>query len=349
MKKIITVLTCLLALGAAAQTNINPPTGVSGTVDIRYNTRVDVDKDGKPKAGVTDVYTLDLKVSNSAVFRGTVSHLPNRIGYVSALNTDGRITFNVDCHVVNPANPKQTKSVGRLTGVVPIDTKSTYRYLDGNVQVSVVSVGRAQAFESKFGGIAIGKPIKGTESKSDALMKKGMTFVKQVRGQPQTITATNYDLMTFQGHVLAAGPVQIYPEVRVDGEMAYDYDRSAWLFKNLSVGQDKVSGSIRWTESPRSGSTRDGEYQFDVRLNEGVKQGESAVFSGAANEAAFFETDPTVTALTGTMKYKDTFAKDTVISSLVAVDLAGNNLTKQQAMALAKLLLLSAIIPLNAE
>ena len=339
----------LLAFSLPLFAATNTPTGIGGKVDIRYNTRVDVDSAGKPKAGVTDVYTLDLNVSNSAIFRGTVSHLPNRVGVVSALNSDGRLTFNIDCHVVNPANPSQTKSVGRLTGVVPIDMKSNYRYSDGSVQVSVVAIGRAQAFDSRFGGIATGKPIKGMESKSDALMKKAQTFYKQARGQTVAITVTNYDLMTFQGHVVAAGPVQIYPEARVDGEMAYDYDRSAWLFKNLIIGQDRVSGSIRWVESPRSGNTRDGEYQFDVRLNEGVKQGESAVFAAAANEAAFFETDPTVTALTGTMKYRDTFARDTVVSSAVTVDLAGNNLTKQQAMNLCKVLLLSSIVPLNAE
>jgi hypothetical protein len=144
--------------------------------------------------------------------------------------------------------------------------------------------------------------------------------------------------------------------------MVYDYDRSAWYFNGVTVSytaadeatgrmmvlQDRLSGNIRWVESANRVTSGLGEYQFDIRVNEQLST-EASAFSGPADEAAFFETDATVAALTGTMKYKDTIINDVVTNSVVTIDLTGTKLTKQQVMYLAKLLLMSSIVPMNAE
>jgi hypothetical protein len=138
--------------------------------------------------------------------------------------------------------------------------------------------------------------------------------------------------------------------------MIYDYGRTAWYFDNVTVTyvidgrqyQDKLTGNIRWIESPSRASNGEGEYQFDVRVNEPA-QSEASVFTGPADEAAFFATDDAIPALTGVMKYKDTLVGDTVTASAVTVDLKGNKLSKQQTMYLAKLLLMTCVIPLNSD
>jgi len=53
--------------------------------------------------------------------------------------------------------------------------------------------------------------------------------------------------------------------------------------------------------------------------------------------------------LTGTMQYKDSLQGETVVASSVTIDLNGNNISKQQAMVLAKIILFSMTIPLNAD
>jgi len=167
---------------------------------------------------------------------------------------------------------------------------------------------------------------------------------------------SKYDKMEYQQHVLAAGPVQIYPEVTVNGSLIYDYGRSAWYFQNVTVSytvegrqmSDKLTGNIRWVESANRKSTGEGEYQFDVHVNEPLPN-EAAVFAAPSDESAFFATDDAVSALVGTMKYKDTMRGDDAIASDVAIDLTGNKLTKQEAMCLCKLLIFSTIVPMNSE
>jgi hypothetical protein len=184
-------------------------------------------------------------------------------------------------------------------------------------------------------------------------MKKELSFTNS---KGVAISVSKYDKMEFQQHVLASGPVQIYPEVTVNGSLIYDYGRSAWYFQNVTVAytiegrrmQDTLTGNIRWVESANRKSNGEGEYQFDIRVNE-PPPSEAAVFAAPSDESAFFATDNLISALVGTMKYKDTLNGDSVVASAVTIDLTGNKLTKQQTMYLCKLLFLSAIVPLNAE
>ena len=73
------------------------------------------------------------------------------------------------------------------------------------------------------------------------------------------------------------------------------------------------------------------------------------MFATSTDESAFFATDNLISALVGTMKYKDTMSGESVTSSAVSIALTGNKLTKQQAMYLCKLLFMTAVVPLNSE
>lgn len=354
--KVLTALLCILASACFADTN-SKPTFVRGTMEIRYNSRAQVDADGKPKPGVTDQYTLNVNMSDSAVFRGSITYTPLLAGMLDRITQPASLNYQIECDVVNPANPSQTRNVGRLYGLVPIEANGTYKYGSGSLKVSVYPIGRAQGFDSKFGGVAAGKPLLKSVSLVDKVKKEALNISKQIKGKTVAIVVKKYDKMAFQNHVIGAGPVQYYPEATVNGTMIYDYDRYAWYFQGVSIayvvdgGQkvDKLTGSIRWIESPKRKTTGEGEYQFDVRVNE-PPPSEANVFAGASDEAAFFQTDDTIAALTGTMKYRDTIVGgETVTSSSIALDLSGNKLSRMQCMNLAKLVLFSCVVPMNAE
>jgi hypothetical protein len=80
---------------------------------------------------------------------------------------------------------------------------------------------------------------------------------------------------------------------------------------------------------------------------------EEAAFKAPTTEGDFFATDDSVVGVTGTMAYVDSFKgdpkDDNVQSSAVTVNLTGNHLTKQQMMYLTKLLMLTAVVPMNSE
>lgn len=324
---------------------------VKGDMIIRFNTRTQANSDGKPRAGVEDVYNLNLNVADSAIFKGTINYRPTIPGSVYGINQTAQLTYALDTDVVNPANVAQTRNVGKLSGIVPIDEKNVYHFTNGNVAITVFGAGTAKGFESKFTGTALGKA-----SAASGIAKLQQQALRIVNSGG-AISVAKYDKMEFQQHVLAAGPVQIYPEVAVNGVLVYDYARTAWYFQGVTVSysiegksmRDSLTGNIRWVESASRKTTGEGEYQFDVRVNE-PPPSEAAVFAGPTDESAFFATDNVTPALVGTMKYKDTMTgDDTVTSSAVQIALTSNKLTKQQVMYLCKLLFLSSVVPLNSD
>jgi hypothetical protein len=368
MKKYInTILVALIAtIAAVAQPAPNlsvapsePVTFVKGEVSINYATRRNADDKGKPREGYTDKYSLSVNVSNSALFRGTIEHQPY-VGKTLGTSQSAQLTYSIDTDVVNPKNPAQTRNVGKIYGVSPITKNNVYMFADGSTKITVFPLGQAKGFDSNFRGTVVGRPNSTASSDEGGmfakLKKEALNITKLVNGKAVTIPVTKYDKMEFQDHILPAGPVQIYPEVKVNGSLVYDYGRSAWYFDGVTVVyavdgrqyQDKLSGNIRWVESPTRATTGEGQYEFDIRVNEPV-QSEASVFSGPADESAFFSTDEAIPALTGLMKYKDTLVNETVMSSAITVDLKGNKLSKQQMMYLTKLLFLTSVVPLNAE
>ena len=337
----------------SAQNQTSVP--ITGEMEISYNTRLNADSEGVPTTGTFDKYTMSINIANSSMFRGVIEAQPY-IAKTFGSNQQAELRYVVDCDVINPKNPTQTKNVGRIYGTVPIDDKNVYHFSDGTLKTTVFPLGKAAGFDSAFKGTAAGKPPQASEGMFAKIKKEALNVTKMVGGKKVTIPVTNYDRMDFQNLILAAGPVQIYPETTVSGSMLYDYGRTAWYFDNVLVTyiadgrqyQDRITGNIRWIEGPDRAVSGEGQYQFDVRINEPM-QSEAAVFAAATDEAAFFETDTGIPALTGAMKYKDTIMREKVTNSKVTVQMTSNQLSKQQVMYLAKLLFLITTVPLNAE
>jgi len=266
------ILGALLAATAFAQTPAPlPATFVKGTLDIRYSTRTQLDGD-KPKEGVEDVYTLNVNISNIAGLRGTIAQLP----YVKSTFGDqkGKVTYNLETDVFNPKNPAQTKTVGKVTGTVPVDAQNVYSFTDGTAKMSVFPMGRAEAFESTFKGVALGKPPvpSGMFEKLANRVRERINVTKSVGGKQVTIAVTNYDQMVFQAHTLPAGPARACTESTVSGTFTFDYERNAWYLQGVTVNyvgdsgrvqSDTLSGNIRWLKASN-------EYDFDIRVNDPV-------------------------------------------------------------------------------
>lgn len=352
------MMVCLLVAASAAFGQSNT---IKGKLDIQFNSRVQQDDNGNPTLGVKDVYTFDLGVTDTLLFQGSVEHLPTILGGgMGSEKQAGTLMYNLNLVMRNPAYPEQKKAVGKFVGGVPIDKKGVYQYGNGTMRMAVDVSGKASGFESAFRGTAAGKPPKGSGSSLiERAKKKAETLTRQVKGKTVRLVVTDYDKMAYPDLVIAAGPVQAaYPETRVTGEMMYDYERSSWYFRNVTMAYtlggksitDKLTGNIKWVESPQRKSNGEGQYEFDVRVNEPEQQStEAAVFQPADDEAAFFTPDKTLSCLTGTAKYKDVMRGDTVSSSAVNIELVGNNLSKAQMVYLAKLIWLVNVVPMNAE
>ena len=353
MKSFLTLTAVLMALCSGAQTN--PPTFIKGDMQIKYDSR----KSPGTK-GVQDIYTLNVNVANSALFHGTISDTPQIIdGWISKTVVQPRsLKYDIACDVVNPKNPAQTKNVGKMYGTVPISSDGVYHYDSGSLTVDILPIGNAGGFSSKFAGTAAGKPLARPANWMETLQRDAVNITRSVNGKTTTVTLKKYDKMEFRQHVIAAGPVGIYQSVTVSGEMLYDYDKSCWFFNNMGVQyvdngivkSDRLSGTIRWVESPQRKTTGEGEYQFDIRINEPPPGANAAFEAQAADESAFFQTDSTIPSLTGTMKYKDSpLGGGTTLASAVTLDLTGNNITKQQVMVLCKIIVFSSVVPMNAD
>lgn len=348
IKRSIVVLIAIATLAVSAETN--KPPAVHGNMEIRFNSRV--------QPGASDIYALNVNMADSVVFRGNLTNVPIIVeGTFSAtIKRPSSLSYAVDLDVVNPNNPAQTRNIGKLYGAAPILMNGTYDFNASSVRVHVYATGRAPEYNSKYGGLAIGKPLYKPKNWFEDAKRDVMKVTGQNHGKSTALAVTNYDFMTFQSHRIAGGPVGIYPEATVDGKMIYDRDRVAWYFNNVTITYpadgvqkiDRLSGSVRWLEQPRKGSSRDGEYQFDIRVNE-PQATEASAFTAGSDENAFFETDSSIPALIGTWKYHDSFTGEKVAASAITIELSSNKLGKQQVMNLTKLLLFTATIPFNSE
>ncbi len=342
LKSILSLVLCVgMASVGLAQEDV---TFIKGDLNIRYDSRINADSNGIPEKDTSDVYTINLNVSNSSAYRGTIVAVPYVAGGTFSSNQLGSLTYSIESDVINPKNPAQIKKgIGKLFGVVPVSENNVYDFTAGSVKSTTFSSGQGRGLESRFSGIAVGKPPVKKVGLIDAVKKE----LKMTNAKGKSISVTKYDKMEFQSLVIPAGPIQIYPESIVSGVMIYDYGRSAWYFQNVTISytgadgrriQDTIAGNIRWNKD---------QYDFDVHVNEPVST-EASVFTDS-DESSFFAVDTSIPALTGTMKYKDTVTGGKVLASSVTIDLVGNKLTKQQTMYLNKLIFLVSVVPLNAE
>ncbi len=337
---------------------------ISGTMEISFDTRTNLDTSGDLKAnsaalGAVDKYNVNLTVAQTSAFQGQITRQPNLYTNVLARKKqDAKLTFDLNLIAINAANPSQKMTVGKWVGAVPIDTASGAFALQGDtkddrpLRIAVDQIGKAQGFQDKFDGKLVGKA-----EKKEGLA--GYTYKRLVGNKQVSVTVTRVDPMKFEGIALAKGPAASYPRTVVNGRLDYDYETGNYLtdgikFSYTAGGKettDTVTGTIKWVEDPNRSSNGKGRYEFNLRWNEEANKAatdESAAFQPADDEAAFFAVDNTVPSLTGYVEYVDTMSGETVTASKVTYHLDANKLTKQQIMNFAKLWIL-AVGPTNDE
>jgi len=337
---------------------------ITGTMDIDFGTRTNLDntgdlKPGSPAPGAKDTYTFNLVVADTTRFSGKVQRQPNIFTKtLGRKKQSAELFYSVDMAVRNPKDLKQEKVVGKWVGTVPVDESTGAfdlaggRAKDSELRIAVDAVGRAPAFREGFRGKLVGKA---TNKESLA----SYTFKRVMGSRTVQVTVTKSDPMRFDNIVLAKGPADSYPTTTVSGRLDYDYETGNWYTDGIRFSyeldgkehEDVVTGSIKWVEDADRATNGKGYYDFNLRFNEEKHKkagGEAAAFEGMNEEDAFFAIDDSVPTLTGRITYADTMSDDTVTASKVTYNLHANKLTKQQVMNFFKLWML-AIGPTNDE
>jgi hypothetical protein len=340
------------------------PEVVKGTLNISF----DATGTGKIVSGATDKYDFDVVVANSAHFHGSIDRLPYVKSTMGFGGQDGSLTYNITYDLINHKKPTQVaRDIGTLSGTVPNDKDNVYRFEDGDLTMNTHAHGRAGALQSKFAGLALGKKPGGGAT----LQQQALSFVRSIKGNTVAKKVTKYDTMEFRQHILGAGPSPELTAVQVNGPMVYDYDSGVWYFKDITCVYatvangvqtphlDTITGSIRWKEDDNRASNGQGEYDFDIRVNEPPPSDDAAFNSKSSdNDDDFFAADDAVPGLSGTMKYVDTIIPGSitkanpdgnVTASAIQIDLKGNQISREQVVYLAKLVLFSAVVPINSN
>ncbi len=341
---------------------------ISGTMDISFNTRTNLDttgdlKAGSPAIGARDVYKLDLRVAQTTRFFGEITRQPNLYTKTLARSKqNAQLGFNINLQVLNPKDLKQSRDVGKWVGTVPIDTSSGAFDLAGGVvqqsplRIAVDTVGKQTGFTENFSGRLVGKA-----EKKENLAE--YTFKRVVGDKTVQVVVKKSDPMRFENLRLAKGPSENYPSTSVSGRLDYDYETGNWYTDGIRFTYnmdgkditDVVTGSIKWVEDPDRAANGKGYYDFNLRWNEEAARGgggktEADAFAKMSDEDAFFAVDNSVPCLTGRISYVDSMSggSDLPVSSKVTFNLNANKLTKQQIMNFHKLWMV-AVGPTNDE
>lgn len=339
---------------------------ITGTMNIEFGTRTNLDrsgdlKEGSPAIGAQDKYTFTFNVAKTTEFSGDITRQPNLYSkIIRSRKQEAQLAFNINLAVLNPRDLKQKRNVGKWVGLVPIDTASGAFELAGGaakerpLRIAIDTVGTAKGFIEPFSGRLVGKAEEKTNLAS-------YTYKRLVGDKTVTVTAKQVDPMRFEGLVLAKGPAEIYPRTTVNGRLDYDYETGNWFTDGIRFNysldgkeyEDVITGSIKWIEDPNREANGKGYYEFNLRFNEeknAKSSDESSAFTGMSDEEAFFFVDNTIPAMTGKIEYQDTMisGSDAPSSSKVTYNLNANKLTKQQVMNFFKLWTL-CIGPTNDE
>lgn len=338
---------------------------ITGTMDIDFATRTNLDssgdlKAGSPALGAKDTYKFTFQVAETTEFSGTVTRQPNLYSkIIASRKQDALISYSIDLAVLNPRDLKQKRVVGKWVGTMPIDTATGAYNLAGGtakespLRINIDAVGRAPAFVDRFAGKLIGK----AEKKENLAQ---YSFKRIVGNKTVQVVVKKSDPMRFENVILAKGPAETYPSTSVNGRLDYDYETGNWFTDGITFSynldgvdyNDRVTGSIKWVEDADRKTNGKGYYEFNLRWNEGKHKqegGEAAAFEKMSDEDAFFAVDNSIPCLTGRISYVDTLSGSDVPSqSKVTYSLNANKLTKQQVMSFFKLWMI-AIGPTNDE
>ncbi len=363
--KYISVLLVALVVVLAMSVPAFADSAMKGREHIKYNTRVQVDDKGRPLPGVVDLYDVNSTVYENNIPRlkieGDIRNLPTLTSSVLGRETQaGNLTYNVKL-IVFSKDGKQSQEVGKIAGTVPISSKNAYLYDRGSLETLTNATGSVDALKVPWTGTAFGK-----EPNDTSLLGKATKKVKEVKvfqSKAGKLVVSKYDVISFQDTVIGAGPGRGYAAVRTNGVWTFDYKTESWIFDEgftiTSQGKPhKMSGTVRWSEKKPVNGIRDGAYTCDIRFDATVvpSRGAEAKFFTEEDQDAFFTVDPTLTCVTGTIAYKDKVRSVPddpesllITESDIVIDLTGNKLGYLDLCAIAKVLLMQAVLPFNAE
>jgi hypothetical protein len=357
-----------LALPVWAAEELTENDIISGTMNITFKTRVSKDKSGKfaegsPVLGVKDEYKVNMRVAKTTEFSGTVLRQPKvKIKFIGTEAQPAVLQYDLAMSVLNPKDLNQKKIVGKWVGIAPMNSSNnSFNFVgnkDNELRITVDTMGNAQGFTDKFGGLLIGKQDK-AENWQEKLTS--FTFERVIGNKKVKLEAKKVDPMQFKDIELAKGPSTIYPHAIVNGRMDFDYQTGNWYLNNVRFKynldgkdvEDVISGTIKWIEDPQRATNGKGKYDFNVRFNEdkfAVQTNEADAFGNMNDEEAFFAVDNRVPSLTGQVDYLETMVvgSEAPTASQITYHLNANKLTKQQVMNFYKLWML-AIGPINDE
>ncbi|MGQ0628485.1 MAG: hypothetical protein ACT4PL_10355 [Phycisphaerales bacterium] len=339
---------------------------IAGTMDIQFNTRTMKDSSGDLVAdsaalGAKDKYTFKIGVVETLEFSGSIERQPNLFSKIlRSKKQSAQLWYNVNLAVRNPKDLKQTRTVGKWVGTVPIDEKlgkydlAGGRAQDSSLRFDVDAVGSSAAFKDLFAGFLVGK-----SEKKDNLAE--YSYKRLIGTKTVEYKVKKSDPMRFENMQLAKGPAASYPTTIVNGTLNYDYETGNYFADNITFKYsldgkdytDVVTGTIKWVEDPDRKTNGKGVYEFNLRFNEDKEKSaptEANAFDKMSAEDAFFAVDNRVPSLTGKVTYVDTMSagSEEPSASKVTYALNANKLTKPQVVNFFKLWLV-AIGPTNDE
>ena len=331
-----------------------PPLKLTGSVQINFQSRDAV----HGKDGGTDNYKVDLNVAGFLRIHGIITRKPRAVGSILGREkTPRELEFNLGIDLIHPDTHEQMRA-GRWSGVASVSKDGVYTLSGGEHPLAIATKVAADrgGVNGAFSGAIQGKP-----EQSAGFLRQ---YTRWIGGRKVSYQAQHTDPLEFRNLVLAAGPIESYPEVSVNGNLDYDYDTGNWItggivMKYRSAGNDladTVTGTIKWIEDPNRKINGRGQYQVNLRFNENDSRqsDEGRFFEAVSDEEAFFVPQQGIPSLVGTISYLDRFdlnpetQESTVLSSRISYDLFAPDLSKQQLVNFLKLwLLLSG--PVNDE
>ena len=359
-------LALVASFARAQEATVTEEGAITGTMDIDFKTRTDLDTagtyvEGSPALGAKDTYTFKMVVGKTTEYSGKITRQGDLFTKViKSQKQKAALGFDVNLAVYNPKNLSEKKNVGKWVGTLPINTTTGVYDIAGGakgespLRIAVDAAGTQQAFVDKFGGKLVGK-----SKKEEGLAS--YTYKRLVGNKTVEIKVEKVDPMRFEDVELAKGPSPNYPHTVVNGRLDYDYETGNWLTDGLKFKynfngkdmEDVVTGSVKWVEDENRKSNGKGQYEFNLRFNEGKNKPtttEAAAFDKLSDEDAFFVVDDTIPCLTGKITYVDQFISgtDSPAKSKITYSLNSNKLTKTQMVNFFKLWMLGTG-PINDE
>ncbi|MFG1223932.1 hypothetical protein [Xanthobacter wiegelii] len=285
---------------------------LTGAMTVDYNSRSLRSTSG------TDLYEIsDLAVADLMILKGSVQRTPGK-----------SLVYSVKFDVINPSNPSQVaREVAILRGDLQIDANGRYIPDAGRLRIDVV---KGNQTSSSFGGSIQGRNVtrwwEVAEQFRRAQKEADKIYSRVVDGKVVSIQVKNPDPLRFERTQLAAGPFSFLPEVRVSGNLDYDYELGNWLTDANGVTfaytvadrslTDRVSGSIRYVEENGNFTDKGGKkksytgyYEYNLRWNEQAVNTDQSFFDASAAQAqsdAFFSSaDQSKPGLYGRVYYND--------------------------------------------